>query len=160
DTKVITIDKQQHLPDRWYGYDGVDFVVIAAAPEMDKTLLNSTSVDALEHWVRLGGALAIVCASGADRVFAAGAPLARFAPGEFDSMITLSSNRFISPIESFAANEGNGDSLPQLNAQSIRVPQWKSLRAVNGGAAKVVLKAGVQQAEVPLIVRFPLGFGQ
>ena len=38
---VVTIDQPQPLPDRWYGYEGVDLVVIAGAPTVEKSLLDS-----------------------------------------------------------------------------------------------------------------------
>src|SRR5262245_4188281 len=78
---VVTIDQPQRLPDQWYGYEGVDVVVIAAVPAIEKSLLGAAQLDALEKWVDLGGTLLIFCGDGAQRAFSSDAPLARFAPG-------------------------------------------------------------------------------
>ena len=56
-TTVVTLDKPQPLPDKWYGYEGVDLVVIVGLPAVEKSLLSPATIDALEQWVRLGGTL-------------------------------------------------------------------------------------------------------
>lgn len=147
-TTVVTLNQKQRLPDRWFGYEGVDLLVVAGQSAVEKSFFDPSSIDALEHWVRLGGELMIVCGEDAERVLGKDTPLARFAPGELSEVINLPANRF-GPIESYAGGE------ERLEADhSLRVPQWKNVQG------RIELFAGVQAADLPLIVRFPLGFGQ
>ena len=44
---VVTIDQPQPLPGWWYGYEGVDLVVIAGAPTVKKSLLDSQTAGRL-----------------------------------------------------------------------------------------------------------------
>ena len=145
---VVTIDQQQPLPDRWFGYEGVDLVVIAGVPTVDKSLIDAAAIEALDHWVHLGGTLLVTCGEGADRVFADDSPLHRFAPGEFAGMTTLSAIQ-LGAIESFARGE------ERLEATSLRVPQWK-----NVPATQVELSSSSRAADSALVVRSPRGFGQ
>ena len=157
-TTVVTLDKPFHdfqrpLPDRWYGYEGVDLVAIVGNSTADQSNLNrsyynSDAVEAIDQWVRLGGSLIIACGDGAEKLFGKEA-LARFAPGDLAGTISLR-NEQLGPIESFA---GAGE---RLNANSIRVPQWKNLDA----SAHTELSVGAGQSELPLVVRRPWGLGQ
>jgi hypothetical protein len=56
---VVTVDKPQRLPDQWYGYEGVDLLVIAGLPAVENLTIDAPAVDAIEHWVRLGGTLLV-----------------------------------------------------------------------------------------------------
>jgi hypothetical protein len=146
---VVTIDKPQPLPDKWFGYDGVDMVVVSGAPVIEKSLLSDAGLDALEAWVRQGGELLVCCGENAERVLGKDAPLARFAPGELAGVVNLPAARFGS-IETFAAAE------QRLEATSLRVPQWKNL----GPDRRIELSGGARADDLPLVVRWPLGFGQ
>ncbi len=145
---VVTIDQKQPLPDRWFGYEGVDLVVIVGVPTVDKSLIDAAAIEALDHWVHLGGTLLVTCGEGADRVFADDSPLHRFAPGEFAGMTTLSAIQ-LGAIESFARGE------ERLEAKSLRVPQWK-----NVPISQVELSSSSRAADSALVVRSPRGFGQ
>jgi hypothetical protein len=158
-TTVVTLDKRERLPDKWYGYEGVDMVVVAGVPAVEQGLLDATAVDALDKWVRLGGSLMIVVGEGADKVLGQGAPLARFAPGEFDGAVSLAS-RLFGPIETFAADEAARDNSTRLDAAAIRASQWKLPVGANDSQRKVILKVGAPPAELPLIMRWPVGLGQ
>src|SRR5262249_28010146 len=68
-TEVIAIDQKQALPDQWYGYDGVDMLVISGATESGISGLNATTVDAIQKWVEQGGELLVCCGEQADKVF-------------------------------------------------------------------------------------------
>lgn len=149
-TTVVTLDTPQTLPDRWYGYEGVDLMVIVGAPSIEKSLLSAPFIDALEQWVRRGGTLLIECGDGAERVVGPAAPLARFAPGEF--VQTIDRQPF-GAIESYAAAEQPID-FGAAGRRTIRVPQWKNVKG------RVELSERSKTTEVPLVVHWPLGFGQ
>ena len=84
-TTVVTLNRQQPLPDRWYGYDGVDTVAIACQ-EFDKAMLTGPAIDALENWVRQGGKLLVCCGDSAAQLLV---PVARWLdsrPGNLPAM--------------------------------------------------------------------------
>jgi hypothetical protein len=158
-TTVVTLEKPFHdyerpLPDRWYGYEGVDLVAIVGDSSTDQSNLkrsfyNNAAVNALDQWVRLGGSLIIACGDGAEKLFGNEPSLARFAPGDLASTHTLPNGQF-GPIENFV---GAGE---RLTANSMRVPQWKNLDP----SAQIELSVGVGQSELPLVIRRPWGLGQ
>ena len=142
---VVTIDRPQPLPGCWYGYEGVDVVVIAGASTVEKSLLDSQTAVALNQWVLRGGTLVVACAENAEEVFGAESPLRQFAPGKLAGMANLTGLQ-LGPIESFAHGE------ERLDANSLRVPQWKNL------AANSLVK--LRSSDVPLVMQTPRGFGQ
>ncbi len=148
---VVTVDSPKRLPDQWYGYEGIDLLAVAGAAAIDKSMFDPRAVDAIEHWVRLGGTLLIACGDGAERLFGTGAPLARFAPGELDQTIDLPLRNFRAAIETFAA----ADEEERLEAKSLRAPQWKTVHA-----DRKELEIGMGQTSFPLVFRSSLGFGQ
>ncbi len=135
------------LPDRWYGYEGVEAVVLSTSrPEMFENLAaDGDRVEALDRWVRLGGRL-VLCVGGAgEEVLAPGAPLARFAPGRLAEMVPL---RRLAALETFA-----GGSVPIAEprpAEPLRVPRLAEVRGV----------IEAREADLPLVVRSARGFGQ
>ncbi len=142
---VVTIDRPQRLPAWWYGYEGVDLVVIAGAPTVKQSLFDSQTAAALNQWVLRGGTLVVTCAANAEEVFGAESPMRQFAPGELAGMATLTGLQ-LGPIESFARGE------ERLDVNSLRVPQWKNL------AANSFVK--LRSSDVPLVVETPRGFGR
>jgi hypothetical protein len=148
-TSVVTLESQQQLPDRWYGYEGVDLVVISGTSGLEKSL-HGAALDALEVWVRQGGKLMVCCGNEAQHLFGPAAPLARFAPGELVGVINLPAASF-GPIEEYVGVEQQ-----RLDAASIRVSEWKNLRP----AAQIEWPRGGRASDLPLIMRRPLGFGE
>lgn len=148
---AVTLDRPQRLPDEWYGYEGVDLVVIAGTLEVKHFFANPKSISALEHWVRLGGMLVIACSAECESLLAPGKPLARFAPGEFVRMTPLPP-RGIANIEARAGAEGAGE---QLGGGRLQFPFWRDAKGV------VELSGfGERSSDYPLVIRRPLGFGQ
>jgi hypothetical protein len=146
-TTVVTLDGSQPLPDEWFGYEGVDQVVIAGAPA--ETWQDPKAVAALERWVRLGGSLWIVSGADAQEVLGKGKPLATFAPGELAGVITLP------PLsENFGPIQHFGGADEPIAARPLRAPQWQNV------IGRVELSAGGQQSGLPLMIRYPRGFGQ
>ena len=83
-------DKLIELPDRWYGYEGVDAVIIATGNNFGNSLAQQLARDpvrrdALEQWVLQGGHLIISVGSNAEKVAsAADFPLEPLLPVKFD----------------------------------------------------------------------------
>jgi hypothetical protein len=147
---VAAVDSLARLPDRWEGYEGIDFVIISTS---DASLFAKTSpykaqIEALDQWVRLGGALVLCAGSNAAATLEAGAPLARFVPGRFDKTVML--GQATSAWETYARS-------------NTRIPAPKA-----GGNAELAIArlTGVQgkveahEADLPLVIRSPRGLGQ
>jgi hypothetical protein len=146
---VARVTDVGQLPTRWYGYEGVDAVVISTSrPEMFHKLLagSSARLEALDQWVRMGGRLVLLVGSQGSEVLHPEAPLARLAPGKLEKMVPLGET---GALESYAENAStvptSGDGrlsmmAPRLTDIEGTVEAW--------------------QADLPMIVRATRGFGQ
>ncbi len=144
---VARLTHPEQLPDRWYGYEGVEAVVLSTSrPEVFENLAtDGDRVNALDRWVRLGGRLVLSVGAEGKQVLAPGAPLARFAPGRLAGMVSLP--RLVA-LETFA---GGSTPLPEPTPQQpLRVPRLE--------VAEGVVEA--READLPLVVRSARGFGQ
>ena len=142
------LDDPRHLPDQWYGYEGVDALVLSTSKaERYATLApESPQMEALEQWVRMGGKLVFCAGAQAARTLDKDSPWARFAPGRFQEMVSL---RQTGALETFA---GSAIPIPQAarGEAPLRVPR---LAGVEG-----LIEA--READLPLVVRTARGFGQ
>lgn len=144
--RVTDVDR---LPARWYGYEGVDTIVLSTSrPETYRTLTpESGRIQAIDQWVRLGGKLVLCVGSQGDEILHKGSPLAQFAPGQFDRMVTL---RQTSALETYAKSANPIPSSESGGKGGFRVPKL----------SKVEGKIEASEADVPLVVRAPHGLGQ
>ncbi len=142
---VARLDDTRSLPTRWYGYEGVDTLALTTSrPEVYDTL-NAAQVEAIRHWLELGGRLILFAGDEAPRMLDPQEPLAGFAPGSFQNkdMITLSRT---GELEEYA----EADADPLLLAGDLRVPKLADVRG----------KVEVRQGEAALVIRSPFGFGE
>ena len=81
----------EQLPTHWYGYEGVDAVILSTSrPEIyGKLAAHGDQVQALDEWVQMGGRLVFCAGAQAEKVLAADGPLRRFAPGRLAKMLSL-----------------------------------------------------------------------
>ncbi|MGD9646227.1 MAG: hypothetical protein AB7U73_10990 [Pirellulales bacterium] len=145
----VRVADLKRLPGEWYGYDGVETVVLSTSDADIYQTLSAASpqIVALRQWVEFGGRLVLVAGSQADLLLAPGSALAQFVPGRFTRTVPL---RQLQAFETFAsANEplAEGGTLdnPLLVAQ-IEEPR-----------GQVEIREG---ADLPLVIRAPLGFGE
>jgi len=135
----------RQLPDRWYGYEGVDALVLSTS-RPDVPALDEPQAAALDKWIAMGGRLVVCVGSRAEGVLAAGSPLARFAPGRLKTMVSL---RQTGALETFADG-------------SVPVPAVSGTR-LSLAAPQLIDCGGVieaREADLPLVVRSRRGFGQ
>jgi hypothetical protein len=151
DVAVVDLPGVSALPEEWWGLEGVDAVVVATgADEIDPLLLTaSPNLDALEQWVRLGGTLVLSVGHNGERLLAADAPLARLAPGKFESVVARVPS---ASLETFA-----NSSDPIEGAEGRFLVEVTRLADASG---KVLAYAGAGPRNLPLAVRWPRGFGQ
>lgn len=147
-TLVVRLADCRQLPDRWYGYEGVDAVVLSSSrPEIFAGLNpNSPQIVALQRWVRMGGRLVVCVGSQGGDVLAKGAPLSGFAPGEFRGMHELYQTR---SLEVYAASPV-AIPRPSDAGPVLRVPK------LTGVAGEV----RARELDLPLVVCTPRGLGQ
>jgi len=147
---VTRLEDCRPLPAKWYGYEGVDVLVLSTSrPELfGEDRFDAEQIEALDEWVRLGGKLVLCAGSQAMAVLAGDAPLGRFAPGRVEAVAEL---RQAGAWEIYA---GSTEPLPLAVRGSarggMRVPQ---LADVEGNVE-------VREGGSPLLVRTARGFGQ
>ena len=145
------VSDPSRLPVHWWGYEGVDAVVLVTGQdEIDSQLTsNSPQMAALDQWVRMGGRLIWSAGKRAETVLAPDSQLARFAPGTFASMVPL---RQSTMLETYA------DTSEPLEAGSgpfsAGVPKLQDVRG------SIEAYAGGNPRDLPLVVRTPHGFGE
>jgi hypothetical protein len=143
---VARLDDLEHLPARWYGYEGVDALVLSTSqPEIWRRLApGSPQVEALDQWVRMGGRL-VFCA-GAEAAAALGkdSALARFAPGRLQQMVAL---RQTGGLETYV---GSSSAILLPGDSALSVPRLRD--------AEGIVEA--RELDLPLVIRTARGLGQ
>lgn len=148
---IASFSSTSELPTRWIGYDGIDLFMLSTsdASHYRSLATDSAQVDALDQWVRLGGNLLLCVGSQAPEILAAGAPLARFAPGSFVEMVPLAN---LAPLEEYA-EDTNAPIIPpnaRNDARRIQVPRLENV------TGDIEARAG---SDLPLVVRRAYGLG-
>lgn len=146
---VAVVPRAARLPERWYGYEAVDCVVLNfGRPEAMAGLdRQSPQVAALRQWVRLGGRVLLAAGRHTEATLAQAPWLAEFLPGRLQRMISL---RQASALENYV---GGGAAMPRLapgDRLDLRVPYLD----------EVAGQIEAHEANLPLVVRRSLGFGQ
>jgi hypothetical protein len=143
---VATIDA---IPTDWFGYDGVDVLVLTTSDTAfcQRLADDERRMAALRKWVELGGRLVVCAGRSAPEWFAEGKPLADLLPGKLVDVVQLPQTQ---AIESFA---GSSEPIGRGGAQlSIPVPR---LVDVSGR-----VEAFGRGNELPLVVRTARGLGE
>ncbi|HBO45913.1 MAG TPA: hypothetical protein DD670_18730 [Planctomycetaceae bacterium] len=146
---VARLDDSLRLPARWYGYEGVDAVIIATSdPKVSDGPLvaNDARAAALDHWVRLGGRLVLMAGERGQQVADPAGPWATFVPGGWKSTARLT--RF-GGLEDYA-----GGARPVLLSDTSRRRGISATRLdpIDG-------RVEAREADLPLVVRTSRGFG-
>jgi hypothetical protein len=143
---LVHLPDCSRLPAKWYGYEGVDLMVVSAG---SRTMVELTEeqAGALDEWIALGGRLVLCVGQQAGEVLAEGSRIARFVPGRFESVVSL---RQTGGLETFV---GSSVPIPAAEGQRRAVLPACRLAEVEG-----VVEAS--EADLPLLVRSPRGFGQ
>ncbi len=151
--KVIELADVRELPDQWFGYDGVDVLLLSAG---DRDFCRKLAADhprmvALERWVELGGRLVVMCdGTNAGEMLGADGPLASFVPGKFVETGRIPETGV---LEHFAAVSQNA-AAAIAQQPPIRIPRLTGVTGI------IELISGRQQTDPPLIVRTARGFGE
>jgi hypothetical protein len=144
---VARLDDPQSLPTKWYGYEGVDAVVLCTSrPEVYRTLTaGGPQVQALDQWIRMGGKLVLCVGAEGDQVLHPQMPFARFAPGAFEKMSLL-------------AQTGALETYCDVSQPVPGVELGHELRTARLSGVEGVVE--VREKDQPLVIRTARGFGQ
>jgi hypothetical protein len=144
---VATLDDVGQLPTRWYGYEGVDALVLCTHDVQRYRPLRAEGarVQALQRWIRNGGRLLLSVGSQADEVLDERSPLAQFAPGKLKEVISL---RQTGALETYSG--GNNPMQQGAGRSELRVPRLAEPRGV----------VEADESGLPLVIRAAEGFGQ
>jgi len=146
-TVVVRLEDFRQLPTRWYGYEGVDTVLLSTSEPHFYSDLTPTSprVAALDEWVRMGGRLVLCVGRQAEEVVCRKpeAALAQFVPGRLESTVSL---RLTNALEAYC---GSVARVPPSKS-GMRVPYLVDVRG----------KTEAAEGSLPLVVREARGFGQ
>ena len=80
------LERADQFPDRWYGYEGVDTLVVATGEENPLERLDAAAKEALFQWLRQGGRLLISAGHRAPEVFSEACLLYPLRPGKFEEL--------------------------------------------------------------------------
>ncbi len=138
------VDSAAELPTEWYGYDGVDTLVITTTDPEAIDAISAAQVQALDQWVKLGGRLILSAGANAERIAATGAPLAEFVPG---GLSRSASGRIAPGLETLARAEQPLAPLDVAELQDVR------------GYVQSYFE-GQSSGQTPAIIRTARGFGQ
>jgi uncharacterized membrane protein YhaH (DUF805 family) len=151
--RTVQLDRVEALPTKWFDYEAVDVLLIAAD---DSSLWRDLAADktryaALVQWVELGGRLVVMCGGdSAEALLKEGGSLAGLVPGRLAGVVRLPET---GPLESFVDSKAP---IGNLGARiAIRVPQLADVDGyieVFGGRGR--------PTELPLVVRSARGLGE
>lgn len=153
DIALITaqVESPADLPDQWWGYEGVETVVLATSDQATIEQFSDPQREALIQWVRLGGRLVLCIGANGEQLLAADSPWAALVPGKLSDVSPL---RDGSGLESFTASKLPIDQdLFQRNRPAVT-------RLTVATGKVLVEEGGAIAASRPLIVHAPHALGQ
>ncbi|MBP62949.1 MAG: hypothetical protein CMJ62_15620 [Planctomycetaceae bacterium] len=80
---VANLESVDSLPDHWWGYEGVDSLIITCGDPGIIAALNPVQVDALQKWIQMGGKLIFSVGRHAEQLLGPGGILRELSPGKF-----------------------------------------------------------------------------
>lgn len=142
--RVVALDGIGQLPTRWYGYDGVEAIVVSSSLHEQLTGLDPEGprFRALDKWVRSGGRVLLAAGEHAPQMLAENGTWSRFGIGTYESTARIP---FLRSLESY----GETNSPIPANRDGYSVP-------------KIIAAGGrieVEESSVPLVIRHAHGFG-
>jgi hypothetical protein len=151
ETKLVVsrVASATQLPDRWFGYDGVDQIFITTN---DKALLtlSADQQQAIVDWVLFGGRLILCAGRHGEALAATTSSFSQLIPGEFVEIEPL---RDRSGLENFTKSELPFDD-PNFQRNRPYVTRLKNTRG------EILLDEISSATGRPLAIHAPAGLGQ
>lgn len=160
-TVAIQLDDAASLPTQWYGYEGVDLVVLSTSrpSHFAGLMAHDQRVAALHRWIELGGRLTIFAGANGAEMLQAEGPLAPLLPGRFEAVVPL---REAQPLETFSGTATvidptrAGATTAIVSGQQFQLPVPRLIE-VEG---QILAFGGPSPADLPLVVRSRVGLGE
>lgn len=144
---LIRVETAESLPTIWFGYEGVDTLVIAPGEEAIGTALagDSIRVEAIRQWIAMGGKTVVLVGEQGESLLGERSSLAALLPGRFESTASI---RRTGAYEAYCGSE---KPIPLSRRQTVvlKVPKLVDVRG----------KVEAREGDVPLVIRAPEGFG-
>lgn len=147
----VAVNDARELPSQWFGYEGVNLLIIPTTETRFINELTAEQVNAIRHWVKLGGRVFFSVGANGKDILGSGKPFAEFAPGEFHEVVML---RRTSGLEHYVNARTRLDVAERGPAQPLAVASLNNIR----GKVEVFEGAGIA-GEVPLVIRSWYGLG-
>lgn len=145
---VAPVDRVSELPDRVWGYEGVERVALVAGEQSPIEELRPEQIEALHQWVRLGGKLIFSVGARAPQLLHPDQLWAQLMPGKFASLDPLR------------------DTIPLQNYAGVEFPRTALTEQTRPSVVKLTAPSGRIELEQagddipPLVLRHAYGFGQ
>lgn len=141
----------ESLPTAWYGYEGVDAIIVSTSDASRAPAFSADSppARAINLWIELGGRAILGVGQQAEEVLGDGSFLGQLAPGRFSQMIPL---RRGTALEMYADTKTPLET--RTRQQTLEVPQLIDVRG------RIEAYEGNRPTDLPLVVRAPHGFGE
>jgi len=141
---VTEVSDLTQLPDAWFGFEGVDTIMLTTGDLSRIEQLSADQLSALERWVRMGGTLLISVGANGPKLAGEGGPLRRFAPSTITETTVINE---APGIESFARAD---QPLQDFTLSVLNQPEGDIATYVEGRA----------EGQRPAIVRRGYSFGK
>jgi len=151
---LVKVNSFADLPDRWFGYEAVEMVVLTTTePQLfDGLTAESPQMKALDDWVKLGGKMLLCAGKDAGQFLEPSDGFLRlFLPGEFDKM---TEQRTGAKFESFVNSKRQIFMNGTDEAPFMKMPLFTNPRGITFLSDGDVNKGGL-----PLVLRSAHGLG-
>ena len=149
--RVASVTDAANLPDQWFGYEGVDAVVLpGSAADLPTLLAAAAPMRALDAWLRRGGTLLMTLGASGEKLLATPGPAVNWAPGRFDKIVGMKNAGALEP------ERGTSRSLETLTEERFSLNTTR----LSGLQGDVKMTAGLRGGDLPLIVDRRYGFGR
>jgi hypothetical protein len=147
---IARVSAMAELPDRWWGYDGVDTLVLATSDAALLETMNGDQKQAIVQWVLLGGRIILCAGKRGAEIAAAESPWSPLIPGQVSDVEPLR--------ERSGLEEATKSELPFNEEQFQRNRPY--ITRLKNARGEVLVEEVSGSAGRPLVVHAPVGLGQ
>lgn len=142
------VEDVARLPDRWWGYEGVSWLLVTTGQDDFFRQLSGEQFAALREWVLLGGHLILSTGERGEQVLASDSPWRDFVPAE---------SLAVAPLRQTIGLESFGGAAFVFGEDDASRPR---ITVLQGIAGRVLLDETGATGGRPLVVQSPVGLGQ
>jgi hypothetical protein len=147
---AVNVRAVERLPDRWWGYDGVDVLVVATSDAAFLAAMSADQQQAIVQWVLLGGRIVLCVGRQGVEIASANSPWAALIPGELSEVEPL---RDRTGLENYTKVELPFNE-PFFQRNRPLVTRLKNFRG------EVLLDEAGSSSGRPVVIRAAAGLGQ